>query len=66
MGYSHIDIEVVQSPKRKGQPCGDGTWVKRTAYCTSFALADGIGSGIHAHLAAGMNLLMKFVLKRPA
>jgi hypothetical protein len=55
MSYQHISTEVLQEPKRPGDPCGDATWVGRSAYHTSLVLADGIGSGIHAHIAAQMN-----------
>jgi len=43
MSYQHISTEVLQEPKRPGDPCGDATWVGRSAYHTSLVLADGIG-----------------------
>jgi hypothetical protein len=55
MSYQHVDTEVMQESKRRGEPCGDAVWVGRTAYHTTLVLADGIGSGIHAHIAAQMN-----------
>jgi hypothetical protein len=55
MSYQHVDTEVLQEPKRHGDPCGDAVWVGRTAYHTTLVLADGIGSGIHAYIAAQMN-----------
>jgi len=55
MSYQHVVAEVMQEAKRPGNPCGDATWVGRTAFHTTLVLADGIGSGIHAHIAAQMN-----------
>lgn len=55
MTYQHIAVELRQEPKRPGDPCGDAAWVGRTAYHTTLVLADGIGSGWHAHIAAQMN-----------
>jgi len=48
----HIEIETVQSPKRVEWPCGDVVACDRNAAATSLVCADGIGSGVHAHIAA--------------
>lgn len=55
MPYFHIDIESRQMSKREGSPCGDTFLVKRTVYHTTIILADGIGSGVKAHIASQMN-----------
>jgi hypothetical protein len=51
-GYVHIEIETAQSPKRPEWPCGDVVACDRNEAATSLICADGIGSGIHAHIAA--------------
>lgn len=51
-GYVHIEVETVQSPKRPQWPCGDVVACDRNEAATSLVCADGIGSGIHAHIAA--------------
>jgi hypothetical protein len=51
-GYVHIEVETVQSPKRPEWPCGDVVACDRTEAATSLVCADGIGSGIHAHIVA--------------
>jgi hypothetical protein len=53
-GYVHVEVEVAQSSKRRGTPCGDVFACDRTPAATTMILADGIGSGIRAHLAAEM------------
>ena len=55
MPYFHIDTEAQQASKRPGAPCGDTFLVRRTVYHTTIVLADGIGSGIKAHIASQMN-----------
>ena len=52
MTYLHVDIIVTQQSKRAGQPCGDVVEWMRTVEGTTLAIADGIGSGIKARLAA--------------
>ena len=52
--YLHIDTEVAQSPKHEGQPCGDMVYCERDEYGTCLMVADGIGSGIKARIAAQM------------
>ncbi len=56
MPYQHIEIESHQSSKRLGAPCGDAFLVKRTPFHTTIICADGIGSGIKAHIASQMNI----------
>ena len=51
-GYVHIEVETAQSPKRPEWPCGDVVACDRNEAATSIVCADGIGSGIHAHIAA--------------
>ena len=51
-GYVHIEVETVQSPKRPEWPCGDVVACARSEAATSLICADGIGSGVHAHVAA--------------
>jgi hypothetical protein len=51
-GYVHIEVETVQSPKRPEWPCGDVVGCDRSEAATSLVCADGIGSGIHAHIVA--------------
>lgn len=52
--YIHTDVFAAQSPKKKGDPCGDAWDVYRDNQATTLILADGIGSGIKAHIAASM------------
>lgn len=56
MAYQHIEIESHQSSKYVGDACGDAFLVKRTPYHTTIICADGIGSGIKAHIASQMNV----------
>ncbi len=56
MAYQHIEIESHQSSKHLGAPCGDAFLVKRTPFHTTIICADGIGSGIKAHIASQMNI----------
>jgi hypothetical protein len=53
-GYVHIEVEVAQSSKRAETPCGDVVACERNAAATTLLCADGIGSGIRAHVAAEM------------
>lgn len=55
MAYHHIDVECQQVPKKPGDPCGDVFVCKRTIYHVTLICADGIGSGVKAHIAAQMN-----------
>ncbi|GAB1418513.1 SpoIIE family protein phosphatase [Bacteroidales bacterium] len=52
--YIHTDLFAVQTPKRPGTPCGDAYAVFRDEAATTILLADGLGSGIKAHIAANM------------
>jgi len=52
--YIHTDVFAAQSSKKKGDPCGDDWDVYRDNQATTIILADGIGSGIKAHIAARM------------
>jgi hypothetical protein len=51
-GYLHVDTHVDQISKYPGRPCGDVVLVDRDARWTTLLLADGIGSGVRANLAA--------------
>ncbi len=52
--YIHVDLEMVQSSKKTGMPCGDVMASRRTGAGTLVMCADGLGSGIRAHIAAQM------------
>ncbi|MBN2584211.1 MAG: SpoIIE family protein phosphatase [Planctomycetes bacterium] len=52
MAYKHFDIITAQSAKRPGDVCGDVLSWRRDATATTAVLADGIGSGIRANVAA--------------
>ncbi|MCE1200712.1 MAG: serine/threonine-protein phosphatase [Bacteroidia bacterium] len=52
--YIHTDVFVAQSAKKPGDPCGDAWGVHRDTLATTVILADGLGSGIKAHIAATM------------
>ncbi|MDR0521395.1 MAG: serine/threonine-protein phosphatase [Planctomycetaceae bacterium] len=52
--YTHVDVYAVQSSKKPGMPCGDMLATVRTNTGTTIICADGIGSGIRAHIAAQM------------
>ena len=54
MAYIHIEIELAQSSKKPGAPCGDLVSFERTPTATTLVLCDGLGSGIKANLAATM------------
>ncbi len=51
-GYLHVEVEIVQSSRRPGAICGDVVACDRQPRGTTVACADGIGSGIKAHIAA--------------
>jgi hypothetical protein len=55
MPYHHIDVECQQVSKKPGDPCGDVFLCKRTIYHSTLICADGIGSGVKAHIASQMN-----------
>lgn len=52
--YTHVDIFSAQSSKKSGMACGDILASIRTNTGTTVICADGIGSGIRAHIAAQM------------
>ncbi len=52
MEYIHPEINIVQSPKNEGKPCGDIVTWKRDSTGTLIVLADGLGAGIEANLDA--------------
>ncbi|MDL2296934.1 SpoIIE family protein phosphatase [Bacteroidales bacterium OttesenSCG-928-B11] len=52
--YIHTDVFAFQSPKKLNQPCGDAYGVFRDLNATTIVLADGLGSGVKAHIAATM------------
>lgn len=52
--YIHISTAFEQTPKKPEDPCGDSIWCDRGINGTTLLLADGIGSGIKAHIAAEM------------
>jgi hypothetical protein len=52
--YIHTDVFAIQTPKHTGQACGDAMQVFRDSTATTVVLADGLGSGIKAHIAATM------------
>jgi len=51
---TYIETIVAQAPKRAGMICGDIVSVERTGEATTAILADGIGTGVKARLAAVM------------
>lgn len=54
MGYIHLEVEALCSPKIEGQLCGDVYEVIRNKEGTIILFADGIKSGVKANLAATM------------
>lgn len=52
--YIHTDLFAVQSSKKPDWPCGDNYAVLRDEVSTTILLADGLGSGIKAHISANM------------
>ncbi len=50
--YLYFEVDAVQSPKKPDAPCGDYWLAERLAQGTLFVLADGIGSGSRARIAA--------------
>ena len=55
MAYHHIEVECQHVSKKPGSPCGDTFLCKRNIYHTTLICADGIGSGVKAHVASRMN-----------
>jgi len=50
----YIEVVIAQSAKRTGKVCGDYVIVDRTQEATTTIVADGIGTGIKARVAAVM------------
>jgi hypothetical protein len=50
----YIETVTAQAPKRAGMTCGDFVTVERTGEATTAVLADGIGTGVKARVAAVM------------
>lgn len=61
-GYLHVEVISAQQSKRPLEPCGDIVRVERNARATTVVVADGIGSGMPANLAATMNASRLFEL----
>ena len=55
MSYHHFEVEFQHVSKKPGNPCGDTFVCKRTIYHTTLICADGVGSGVKAHVASRMN-----------
>jgi len=53
-GNMSVDFLHAQSSKKPGWPCVGMVDCDRDAKATTICLADGIGSGINAHIAAEM------------
>ncbi len=54
MKYLHLDVRASASPKHPGMLSGDVWTVCRDAKATTVILADGLGSGVKANIAATM------------
>jgi hypothetical protein len=54
MGYIHFEVTSAESAKYLGRPCGDVLRIQRDPAWSTLVLADGIGSGLKANLAATM------------
>ena len=54
--YLHIDLTSRQAAKHPDGPCGDVVAHRRTELGTDIILCDGIGSGIHAYVAATLHV----------
>jgi hypothetical protein len=50
----YIEIVVAQTAKRAGRVCGDYVVIDRTPEATTMVVADGIGTGVKARVAAVM------------
>jgi hypothetical protein len=50
----YMEITIAQEAKKTGRVCGDYTVIDRTPEATTVVLADGIGTGIKARVAAVM------------
>lgn len=52
--YLHIEVQVAQTSKRPGEPCGDLVVSDRNEGHTTLLCVDGVGSGMRARIAARM------------
>lgn len=52
--YTHTSIHSKQSPKKRGNPCGDVFDSYRDLNSTNLVLCDGLGSGLKANIYATM------------
>lgn len=52
--YLHIEVQIAQSAKRRGEPCGDLVVSERNEGHTTLLCVDGVGSGMRARIAAKM------------
>lgn len=52
--YLHVEVQVTQTSKRIGEPCGDVVVSERNEAHTTLACVDGVGSGMRARIAARM------------
>lgn len=50
----YINIDFISKPKRGNDVCGDIVDIERNAICTYIIVADGMGQGIKANIAATM------------
>jgi len=51
----YIELVSAQAPKKIGGVCGDYIVIDRTPEATTVIVADGMGTGVKAHVAAVMN-----------
>lgn len=54
MHYIHTDIFSLQTSKKPEKPCGDVIGYRHSTEATTIILADGLGSGVKANIAAQM------------
>jgi hypothetical protein len=52
--YLHIEVQIAQTAKRHGEPCGDVVVSDRNEGHTTLMCVDGVGSGMRARIAAKM------------
>lgn len=52
--YLHIEVQIAQTAKRHGEPCGDLVVSERNEAHTTLLCVDGVGSGMRARIAAKM------------
>lgn len=54
MDYCHVEVDIHQHPKRNQSVPGDVAAVERAHSATTIVVADGLGSGIQANMAANL------------